>query len=71
MTKNYEDHLRAAVGEKKYQELCQKYPNVGKPTRARLIATESDLAVPDPLPEVLNWLGGRRGATVERAESRP
>ncbi len=56
MPKNYEDHLRKTLGEAKYLELCQKYPNVGKPTRARLIACEADLTVPDPIEKILNWL---------------
>ncbi|HLW60641.1 MAG TPA: AAA family ATPase [bacterium] len=55
----YEDHLRKALGEQKYQELCQKFPNVGKPTRARLIAMEPGLAIPEPVPEILRWLGNR------------
>ena len=54
--KKYEDHLRKAIGEKKYQEVCQKYPNVGRPTRARLIATEAELPIPEPVPEILAWL---------------
>jgi putative ATP-dependent endonuclease of the OLD family len=57
--KNYEDHLRAALGEKTYQELCQKFPNLGKPTRARLIAMEADLPIPKPTPDVLAWLTNR------------
>lgn len=56
ISKNYENHLRATLGETKYLELCQRYPNVGKPTRARLIACEPDLAVPVPIAEILNWL---------------
>jgi predicted ATP-dependent endonuclease of OLD family len=56
LSKNYEDHLRAALGEKKYQELCQKYPQVGKPTRARLIASENGLPAPQPFEQVLKWL---------------
>jgi putative ATP-dependent endonuclease of OLD family len=55
----YEDHLRKAIGELKYQELCQKFPNVGKPTRARLIAMEPGLAIPDPVEEILRWLGNK------------
>ena len=55
-SKNYEDHLRKSFGEKKYQEICQKYPGLGKPIRARLIAMESDLPIPVPIPEVLRWL---------------
>jgi len=50
--KNYEAALEAALGAQKYAELCQKYPG-SKPTRARLIALEPDLALPDPLPQLL------------------
>ena len=58
-TKKYEDHLREAVGEHRYQELCQKYPNVGKPTRARLIAVDAESPIPDPVPEILGWLANK------------
>lgn len=58
-SKKFEDHLRKAVGEQSYQKLCEKYPRVGKPTRARLIATEADLPIPDPVPEILAWLANR------------
>jgi predicted ATP-dependent endonuclease of OLD family len=63
-SKKYEDHLRNAIGEKKYQELCQKYSKVGKPTRARLIAMETDLPIPDPIPEILNWLANKAGVST-------
>jgi putative ATP-dependent endonuclease of OLD family len=59
LEKNYEDQLRRAVGEESYQELCQKYPLMGKPTRARRIAQEPDLPIPEPFEDVLKWLGGR------------
>jgi hypothetical protein len=55
-SRKYEDYLRKAVGEKKYQELCQKYPKVGKPTRARLIAAETELPIPELVTEILKWL---------------
>lgn len=56
---NYEDHLRKAVGEAKYLQLCQKFTNVGKPTRARLIAMETDIQMPDPVEAILRWLTNR------------
>lgn len=65
-SRNYEDHLRQAVGEKKYQELCQKYSNTGKPIRARLIAMETDLPVPPPLGEVLRWLANKPNEAAKR-----
>jgi putative ATP-dependent endonuclease of the OLD family len=56
VTKNYEEHLRTTVGERQYQQLCQKYPKTTRPTRARLIAAESGLQIPDKLQQALNWL---------------
>jgi hypothetical protein len=56
---SYEDHLRKAVGEVKYQELFQKFPDVVKPTRARLIAMETNLVIPDPIETILRWLANR------------
>ena len=47
------------VEETKYQALYQKFPNVGKPTRARLIAMETGLAIPDPVEAILRWLANR------------
>ena len=52
----YEDHLRNALGEATYQQLCQKHPHVGKPTRARLIAMEAGLAIPQPVEDIVRWL---------------
>lgn len=57
---DYEAILRAALGEKVYQEQCQKYPKTGKPTRARLIAADGSLPTPEPLPDVLYWLSNKR-----------
>jgi putative ATP-dependent endonuclease of the OLD family len=54
---NYEKVLSEALGDK-YSKLCGKYP-YGKPTQARLIATESDLSIPKPLEEVLKWLADK------------
>jgi putative ATP-dependent endonuclease of the OLD family len=61
----YEDHLRKALGEPKYQELCQKFPNVGKPTKARLIAMEPGVAIPEPVEEILRWLGNKPKASAK------
>ena len=58
-SKNYEDQLRKSLGEQKYQELCQKYERVAKPTRARLIASEDGLPIPPPFEEVLRWLANK------------
>lgn len=55
LTGNYETCLRDAVGAQRYQALCQEYPNVGKPTRARLIALHSGTPIPAPIEEALRW----------------
>lgn len=57
-SKKYEDHLRKAIGEQAYLDLCQKFPSVSKATRARLIAAEDHTAIPAPIEDVLNWLVG-------------
>jgi predicted ATP-dependent endonuclease of OLD family len=59
LSKNYEGVLKATVGEKVYEGLCQKFSSRGKPTRARLIAMENDIPVPQALQEVLNWLAAK------------
>ncbi len=58
-SKKYEDHLRKTIGEDTYQKLCQKYPKISKAVRARLIAIEETLAIPEPLEEVLYWLAAK------------
>ena len=63
LVKNYEEHLRSCLGEEEYQRLCQKYPSMGKPTRARRIAQEPGLPIPPPIEDVLRWLVGQRAAT--------
>jgi predicted ATP-dependent endonuclease of OLD family len=62
LSKNYEDHLRAAVGETEYQDLCQKFL-LPKPSRARLIAQE-DLPIPEPVSEILLWLVAGNASTT-------
>ncbi|MBL7981927.1 MAG: AAA family ATPase [Flavobacteriales bacterium] len=60
--KKYEDHLRAALTEPVYQKLCQKFAQTGKPTKARLIAMEPGLTIPEPVPAILRWLAGKSPA---------
>ncbi len=62
LLKNYEDHLRRAIGEEEYQKACQRHSKVGKPTRARLIAVENQLPMPEPVQEILTWLAGKSQA---------
>lgn len=57
--KDYETLLRETLSEKKYQELCQKFPGVSKPTQARLIASEKDQPVPKLIQDALNWLANK------------
>lgn len=57
LSRDFEAHMRRAVGDDRFQALCQKYPGVSKPIRARLIACDADMTIPEPLTEVLNWLG--------------
>jgi putative ATP-dependent endonuclease of OLD family len=52
----YEEHLRNALGDTKYQDLCQKFPRTTKPTKARLIAMEKGLPIPNPVEDILRWL---------------
>lgn len=59
LSKNYEDCLRRTLGEPKYQELCQKYPQLSKPVRARLIASEKGLDMPGELAAALVWLANK------------
>ena len=58
LSRNFEDHLRRTIGESVYLAECQKYPKTGKPTRARLMAADPTVAIPEPVPELLRWLVG-------------
>jgi predicted ATP-dependent endonuclease of OLD family len=55
----YEDQLRNILGEPTYQQQCQKHSHVGKPTRARLIAMERGLPIPEPVEDILRWLANK------------
>jgi predicted ATP-dependent endonuclease of OLD family len=59
LIKKYEDCVKKSFGEGKYQELCQKHPNVSNPTRQRLIAMEAGMPVPEPFDDVLFWLANK------------
>jgi putative ATP-dependent endonuclease of the OLD family len=52
----FEDVVRNAVGDKKYQTLCNKYPGPSKVTRQRLIGADEDMPIPDQFAQILNWL---------------
>lgn len=59
LSKKYEAFLRKTLGEETYKKLCQKYPEVGKPTRARLIAMEESFPIPELFEEILRWLANK------------
>jgi hypothetical protein len=54
--RKHEDAVRRAVGEKKYQELSQRYPNYTNATRQRLIAADPEIPVPEEFAEIVQWL---------------
>ena len=62
LEKDYEDHVKRAVGETKYQELCQRYPTATygrKGRRQRMIAADTEVSVPTPFDKILKWLAGQ------------
>jgi len=54
--RKHEDAVRRAAGERKYQELSQRYPNYTNATRQRLIAADAEMPVPEEFAEILRWL---------------
>ena len=61
LTKDFEDHVRRAVGEAKYQHLCQRFSTEAgrsKPIKQRLIARDGDTSIPEEFVELLVWLAG-------------
>ncbi|QDP73479.1 AAA family ATPase [Legionella israelensis] len=54
--KNFEHYFRNEIGDENYQKLCAKFPNIGKPTRARLIALDEQYQIPQIIKEILSWL---------------
>jgi putative ATP-dependent endonuclease of OLD family len=54
--RKHEDAVRRAVGDKKYQELSQRYPNYTNATRQRLIAADPEMPVPEEFAGILQWL---------------
>lgn len=53
--KNYEDELRNALTEDKYQKACQKYGRK-KTIRARLIAQDESYEIPEFIKPITKWL---------------
>jgi predicted ATP-dependent endonuclease of OLD family len=53
--KNYEQELRKFWSEDNYQNYCNKYERLSKPTRARLFAIDSDIPIPDFIKPIVTW----------------
>lgn len=54
--KNYEDECKKHYGDDKYQEYCQKFGR-NKPIRARLMAQDEDIEIPEFVKPIIDWLG--------------
>lgn len=54
--KNYEDECKKFYSEKTYQEHCQKFGR-NKTLRARLMAQEESIPIPDFVQPIIGWLG--------------
>jgi len=54
--KKYEDECKKFFGEDDYNKHCQKYGR-NKAMRARLIAQDDDIAIPDFVIPIVKWLG--------------
>lgn len=50
---DYEDELRRFLGEDAYHAACQAYPKVTKAVRARLIARDETIPIPDFIKDIL------------------
>jgi len=57
---DYEAELRKEVGSDQYEEICQRYPKMSKAVRARLIALDTDIAVPMFVAQAIEVSLGRR-----------
>lgn len=55
LEKNYEAVLRIFYGEELYQEYCIKYGR-NKTQRARLMAMDDEIAIPDFVEPIINWM---------------
>ena len=58
--RKFEDELKKFVGDVRYQQICQKYPNVSKPIRARLIASDNAVPVPHFVKPIIMWLANKK-----------
>lgn len=54
--KNYEDECKKFYSEKTYQEHCQKFGR-NKTLRARLMAQDETIPIPDFVKPIIGWLG--------------
>jgi predicted ATP-dependent endonuclease of OLD family len=64
---NYEDHLRSTLTDSVYQQLCQEFPQMSKPIRARLIANKAGTTIPPTVKEILGWLVGTPASSENSA----
>ncbi len=53
--KNYEDELRRFYSEEQYQKYCNIYGR-NKTQRARLMAMEKDIDMPDFVKPITDWM---------------
>lgn len=54
--KNYEDECKKFYSDKTYQEYCQQFGR-NKTLRARLMAQEESIPIPDFVQPIISWLG--------------
>jgi len=54
--KNYEDECKKFYSDKTYQEYCQQFGR-NKTLRARLMAQEESIPIPDFVQPIIGWLG--------------
>ena len=53
--KNYEEELRKFWSDENYQIYCCKYERTSKPVRARLMAQDMDISIPEFIKPVVLW----------------
>lgn len=54
--KNYEDECKICYTEKIYQEYCQQFGR-NKTLRARMMAQDESIPIPDFVQPIISWLG--------------
>lgn len=64
----YEVELRKFFGDDGYQQICQKYEKVSKPIKARLIANDSGIPIPDFVFPIIKWLANVEESVNESSD---